>query len=77
MGAKSTAILFGSWIRPLLILIGASFVVLLAVAGVLNEQGWPFFVISVGGTATHVVWQFLTVDLNVPESCWREWGITI
>ncbi|KAF9446458.1 UbiA prenyltransferase [Macrolepiota fuliginosa MF-IS2] len=71
MGAKSTAILFGSWIRPLLILIALSFVVLLSIVGVLNKQGWPFFSISVGGTATHVVWQFFTVDLNVPESCWR------
>ncbi|KAJ3576692.1 hypothetical protein NP233_g259 [Leucocoprinus birnbaumii] len=71
MGAKSTAILFGSWIRPLLILIATAFLVLLTVAGVLNGQGWPFFVISVGGTAIHVIWQFLTVDLDVPESCWR------
>jgi 4-hydroxybenzoate polyprenyltransferase len=72
MGAKSTAILFGSWIRPLLIFIAVCFVVLLAIAGLLNNQGLPFFAISVGGTAIHVVWQFLTVDLDVPESCWRE-----
>lgn len=73
MGAKSTAILFGAWIRPLLVLIAFCFIVLLAIAGVLNNQGWPFFVISVGGTTIHVVWQFLTVDLDEPESCWREW----
>ncbi|KAF5350505.1 hypothetical protein D9756_008540 [Leucocoprinus leucothites] len=71
MGAKSTAILFGSWIRPLLVLIASGFIILLTIAGIVNEQGWPFFVISVCGTTAHVVWQFLTVDLNTPESCWR------
>lgn len=73
MGAKSTAILFGSWIRPFLIVIGFSFIALLTVAGILNDQGWPFFVISIGGTTIHIIWQFLTVDLDVPESCWRKW----
>jgi 4-hydroxybenzoate polyprenyltransferase len=72
MGAKSTAILFSSWIRPLLIVIAACFIMLLATAGLFNGQGWPFFAISVGGTAIHIVWQFLTVDLRAPESCWRE-----
>jgi 4-hydroxybenzoate polyprenyltransferase len=71
MGAKSTAILFGAWIRPLLTLIAIAFIVLLVFAGYFNNQGWPYYVISVGGTAVHVIWQFMTVDLDVPESCWR------
>ncbi|KXN89207.1 4-hydroxybenzoate polyprenyltransferase, mitochondrial [Leucoagaricus sp. SymC.cos] len=71
MGAKSTAILFGSWIRPLLILIASGFIILLTMAGVMNKQGWPFFALSIGGTAAHVIWQFLTVDLEAPQSCWR------
>ncbi|XP_006455082.1 hypothetical protein AGABI2DRAFT_226364 [Agaricus bisporus var. bisporus H97] len=71
MGVKSTAILFGSWTRPYLIAIATCFLVLLAIAGVLNNQGLPFFIVSVGGTTAHVVWQFLTVNLDDPESCWR------
>ncbi|KAL0573566.1 hypothetical protein V5O48_007526 [Marasmius crinis-equi] len=71
MGVRSTAILFGTWIRPLLIGCGITFTIMLSCAGVLNDQGLPFFVISVGGTAAHLVWQYRTVDLAVPASCWQ------
>ncbi|KAJ7648275.1 UbiA prenyltransferase family [Mycena polygramma] len=70
MGVRSTAILFGSWIRPLLIAFGIIFVCMLAVAGALNGQGTPFFAISIGGTLLHLCWQLDTVDLNIPKSCW-------
>ncbi|KAF7371214.1 4-hydroxybenzoate polyprenyltransferase, mitochondrial [Mycena sanguinolenta] len=70
VGVRSTAILFGSWIRPLLLLIGIAFVSLLAVAGALNGQGIAFFTVSIGGTIIHLAWQFHTVDLDIPESCW-------
>lgn len=70
MGVRSTAILFGTWIRPLLILCALGFVGMLAAAGHVNNQGIPYFVLSVGGTAVHMVWQFMTVDLAVPTSCW-------
>jgi 4-hydroxybenzoate polyprenyltransferase len=72
VGVRSTAILFGSWILPLLISCAVVFVAMLAAAGCLNAQGYPYFLISVGGTAAHLVWQFMTVDLEVPSSCWRE-----
>lgn len=72
MGVRSTAILFGNWIRPLLMLCGAGFVSMLGFAGYLNNQGRAYFILSVGGTALHVIWQFLTVDLEVPASCWSE-----
>ncbi|KAJ6468204.1 UbiA prenyltransferase family-domain-containing protein [Mycena sanguinolenta] len=70
MNVRSTAILFGSWIRPLLIACGVMFVSMLAVAGFINSQGTPYFIVSVGGTLLHLVWQSRTVDLDVPESCW-------
>ena len=70
MGSKSTTILFGSRVRALLILVGSCFIILLVIAGILNKHGWPFFAISIGGTATHLAWQFYTVDLDIPESCW-------
>jgi 4-hydroxybenzoate polyprenyltransferase len=70
VGVRSTALLFGSWIRPLLVLCACTFVFTLAYAGILNEQGIPYFAISVCGTAAHLIWQFATVDLEDPESCW-------
>lgn len=72
MGVRSTALLFGSWIRPLLIGCAIGFVAMLAWGGVLNDQGSAYFIVSVGGTALHLVWQFNTVDLDLPESCWSE-----
>ncbi|KAF7344104.1 4-hydroxybenzoate polyprenyltransferase, mitochondrial [Mycena venus] len=85
MGVRSTSILFGTWIRPLLIACGFTFAVTLAAAGVLNGQGISYFVISVGGTAAHLVWQLMAVDLDIPTSCgqnfnrngqlgWIVWG---
>ncbi|KAJ6621038.1 UbiA prenyltransferase family-domain-containing protein [Mycena sp. CBHHK59/15] len=74
MGVHSTAILFGTCIRPLLIGCALTFAAMLAGAGVLNGQGISYFVISVGGTATHLVWQFSTIDLDVPNSCWTNFN---
>ncbi|KAJ7176343.1 4-hydroxybenzoate polyprenyl transferase [Mycena crocata] len=74
MGVRSTAILFGTWIRPLLTICGLIFVATLAAAGILNGQGTSYFVISVGGTAIHLTWQFMTVDLDVPKSCWANFN---
>lgn len=72
VGVCSTAILFGSWIFPLLTMCGVTFVVMLVIAGYLNGQGMTYFIIAVGGTTAHLIWQFLTVDLKAPHSCWRE-----
>jgi 4-hydroxybenzoate polyprenyltransferase len=68
-GVRSTAILFGEWIRPLLIAFGLLFVGALAYAGIINKQGPAFFGLSVGGALVHLVWQYLTVDLEDPKSC--------
>ena len=72
MGVRSTAILFASWIRPLLILCGLMFATMLALAGYLNGQGPAYFAVSVGGTVIHLVWQYMTVDLDNPKSCGGE-----
>jgi len=72
-GVRSTAILFGSWIRPLLVGCGLTFVGSLILVGSFNNQAWPYFVISVGGSLIHLVWQFMTVDLDDPSSCWGTW----
>ncbi|KAF8345688.1 UbiA prenyltransferase family-domain-containing protein [Amanita rubescens] len=70
MGIRSTAILFGSWIRPFLVASAAAFLSMLAIAGYLNEQGAIYYALSVGGTAVHLVWQLFTVDPDDQSSCW-------
>ncbi len=70
MGIRSTAILFGSWIRPFLVTSAAAFLSMLAIAGYLNEQGAIYYVLSVGGTGVHLVWQLFTVDPDDQSSCW-------
>jgi len=74
VGVCSTAILFGTWIRPLLVGCGLTFLAMLAAAGYLNAQGPAYFFLSVGGTGIHLVWQYRTVDLANPRSCW---GVSI
>jgi len=69
LGVKSTAILFGSWFRPIIAAFAGSFVILLAVAGMLNGQGPLFFLVSVLGAAAHVTWQLSTLDTNSPDDC--------
>jgi 4-hydroxybenzoate polyprenyltransferase len=47
---------------------------MLAAAGYLNMQGPAYFLLSIGGTGIHLVWQYRTVDLANPRSCW---GVSI
>lgn len=69
VGVRSTALLFGSYVRPILALLGITFACALALAGYVNRQGPTFFVISVGGTVGHLLWQYVTVDLDDTHSC--------
>ncbi|PCH39563.1 4-hydroxybenzoate polyprenyl transferase [Wolfiporia cocos MD-104 SS10] len=71
-GVKSTAVLFGNFVKPILSLFAAAFVGTLAYAGYVTQQGWIYYAVSVGGCAAHLLWQFVTVDLDVPEQCWRK-----
>ncbi|KIM41215.1 hypothetical protein M413DRAFT_410751 [Hebeloma cylindrosporum] len=74
VGVRSTAILFGTWIRPLLVGCGITFLAMLAAAGYLKTQGPAYFLVSVGGTLVHLVWQYRTVDLANPRSCWENFN---
>lgn len=70
-GVKSTAILFGNSSRTVLSLFSAGFLGSLAYVGVLNEQGPAFFIIAIGGTALHLIWQLATIDFDEPASCFQ------
>lgn len=74
VGVRSTAILFGSWIRPLLVGCGLGFFAMLLTSGILNGQGVAYYIVSVGGAGCHLLWQYQTVDLTCPRSCWSASG---
>ncbi|GAA5849541.1 hypothetical protein JCM5353_000390, partial [Sporobolomyces roseus] len=71
---KSTALLFDKQSLPILSAFSLSFVSLLSLSGYLNGQGLPFYLVSVGGAAAHLVWQLRGVDWDSRESCWKFFG---
>ncbi|KAJ7643121.1 UbiA prenyltransferase family-domain-containing protein, partial [Mycena polygramma] len=68
-GVKSTSLLFGSWVRPILCAFAAVFVACMTYAGILNHQGIYFFAISVGGATLFFAWQFCTWKVDSVEDC--------
>ncbi len=68
-GVKSTALLFGAHVKKILAVFAASLVACLAVAGLLNGQGIPYFMLTVGGAAAHIMMQLRNLDVDDPNSC--------
>ncbi|KZT66056.1 4-hydroxybenzoate polyprenyl transferase [Daedalea quercina L-15889] len=73
-GVKSTALLFGAYVKPILSLFGAVFVGTLAYAGIATGMPQPYFIISVGGCALHMIWQLGTLDVDTPEDCCKKFN---
>lgn len=69
VGVKSTAVMLGDFVRPFTFSCAVLFVATLAYAGILNDQTPYFFYFTVGGTSLHLIWQYITVDLDDPASC--------
>ncbi|CAO3617703.1 unnamed protein product [Cunninghamella echinulata] len=72
IGVKSTALRFGDKTNTWLTGFSSTFVAMTALAGYMNDQGLPFYLISVLGTAAHLTWQLKTVDYNSPADCWNK-----
>ncbi|KAI0247027.1 4-hydroxybenzoate polyprenyl transferase [Lactifluus subvellereus] len=70
-GVKSTAILFGEYVKAILALFAGLLVACLTTAGVLNGQGVPYFALTVGGTASYLIVQLLKLDVDDPKSCFK------
>ncbi|KNZ80889.1 Para-hydroxybenzoate--polyprenyltransferase, mitochondrial [Termitomyces sp. J132] len=74
IGVRSTAIMFGSWIQPLLVLCGVGFVTMLSLAGYINGQGPYYFVCQLevllliwcGNTSLSILIHLLVVGISVP-----------
>lgn len=70
VGVHSTAVLFGDYVLPFLKINAIVFVVLLVYVGKLNEQGPIYYALACFGSAAWLMWQFFTLDLDSPKSCW-------
>jgi 4-hydroxybenzoate polyprenyltransferase len=70
VGLKSTALLFGSNTKPMLVLFSAAAVALIGVAGLTAHAGL-MFVLGLFVFAAHLVWQIVRIDIDDPESCLR------
>ncbi|KAF5378256.1 hypothetical protein D9757_009141 [Collybiopsis confluens] len=68
-GVKSTALLFGSYLSPILQFFAALYVASLSYIGYLNGQGAWFYGISVVGSALHVLWQLSTHNPMSATNC--------
>lgn len=71
VGIKSTAVLFGTRIKPLLSLFASLLLTFLGGSGALNGQGRAFFVLSIGGTAVYLAHQIWTLDVDSVMECSR------
>ena len=69
LGIKSTALLFGSHCRGILSIFVASFLAILITVGRFLNASGLYYIIAVGITGLHLVWQILVVDFDSMESC--------
>ncbi|KAI0653388.1 UbiA prenyltransferase [Cubamyces menziesii] len=70
-GVKSTAVLFGDCVRPILSTFATLFLSSLIYVGYATSAGPWYLAITVAGTATCFVWQLSTVDFDDGGACWK------
>lgn len=75
-GVKSTALLFGSYVKQILAAFAAIFVISLAYTGHALAFGFEFYVVSVGVCAVHLIWQLVSLDTDDPRDCWRKFLVS-
>ena len=68
VGIGSTALAFGDG-KSALYALSACMTTSLAAAGYCAGACWPFYAVSVGGTAAHLGWQVGSVNLSKPQDC--------
>ena len=77
-GVKSSALLFGRKNMKAFLSIFASITVAAwTFAGYLNSQGPAFYIISVIGSAIHIIWQITSVNIDSPEDCGSKFVVRV
>lgn len=71
-GVKSTALAWGDKTKPIVGSLYAGFISCLAVAGHAMGAGPIYYAVSCLGTAAHLAWQVITVDLDSRADCWAK-----
>lgn len=68
-GVKSTALLFGDYVWEILVGFSVAFEASLIGAGILNNQGAAYYVITCGGAMLYLTWQFATWKIEDGPDC--------
>ncbi|KDQ19545.1 hypothetical protein BOTBODRAFT_62883 [Botryobasidium botryosum FD-172 SS1] len=71
-GVKSTALLFGEWVKPILSAFAVATLALFSISGHFSHAGWAFYCISVLGAAAHFFWQLWTLKQAEMGDCWSK-----
>ncbi|KAI0764526.1 UbiA prenyltransferase [Trametes elegans] len=64
IGVKSTAVLFGDSVKPILAIMAAIFISALAYSGKVLGQSSTFLLVSCGGALLHSIWQLTSWSLS-------------
>ena len=70
VGIWSTSLFFGKYVWEAAAVFDVAFVAFLYFAGVANNHGLPYFIISVGGAALQLMYQLSILNVDSTESCW-------
>lgn len=74
---KSTTLLFGDRVRPILAAFSVVFLLCITYAGILNNQGPAYFTFSVGGSALFFAWLFITWKPDDAEDCHAKFKVRV
>lgn len=75
VGIKSTALLFGPYARFILCVFASGFLAALLAVGYATGASFAYYLIAVGGTGVHLMWQLFSVDFESNESCFMIFGV--
>ena len=70
VGIWSTSLFFGKYVWEAAAAFDVAFLVFLYLAGVANNQGLGYYLISVGGATLQLVYQLSILNVDSTESCW-------
>lgn len=73
IGVKSSALALGKRTKPFLGIVYGAMVVLIGLAGYFINLAWPFY-IGLLTAAFMLLWQILTLQVNIPANCWKRFS---
>ncbi|WWC87722.1 4-hydroxybenzoate polyprenyl transferase [Kwoniella dendrophila CBS 6074] len=71
-GVKSMALRFPDNSRTVISVLNTTFISMLGLTGYLTGLGPLYYIISCGATASHLLWQTLTVNFDDRQDCWKK-----